>query len=321
MTLIIALLAGTFAFAQNANLVVQKVDNGGLVSGNTFRVYVQLTNDNHSLHAVFGDDISGMSIESTAPFYQHQYGGQTSVDVNQMIIDMTPEVAYDSWVTIGAKNGTNNNLWDIGINFDSFNNGNNLTINDGAWFLVPTDGYTLPDANNLILVAQLTTEGTATGTLNIQGWDADLQPWQVRGLTFTTTDAQTFGCTDQSASNFNSIATFDDGSCESAGGSSNGGQSPVQASKEDISWQVFPNPIWEGQFHVQFNQAIDLGKGNMTLDIIDLSGKIVLAMEIDENNIIGGNKLVVSKELPSGVYNVVVRQADFNETQQIVVQK
>jgi hypothetical protein len=321
ITLIIAIFAGTFLFAQNAQVIVEKVDNGGMVPGNTYKVYVQLNSPNHSLHAVFGDDDNSMSIQSTSPFFQHQYGGQTTVDVNAAILDMAPEVAYDSWVTIGASDASNNNLWDIGINFDSFNAGGELAIEDGAWFLVPTDAYTLPSSGQMILVAQLTTEGTASGSLNIQGWDENLEPWQERELAFSTVDAEVFGCTDASASNYDSAATFNNGTCEFDGSSTTPSPSTAQESKDESNWQIFPNPIWEGQFNVQFSKVIDLEKGNMTLDIVDLQGKLVHSVEIDNSGVIGGNKLIVKKDLPAGLYNVTIRQGENSDTQQIVVQK
>ncbi|MCB0762154.1 MAG: T9SS type A sorting domain-containing protein [Flavobacteriales bacterium] len=321
-TFIIAALSASFMSAQDAQLVVQKVDNGNAVPGNTYRVHVLLPSPQHTLHAVFGDDESSMSIQSTQPFYQHQFGGETTLDVNAMALDLAPELAYDSWLTIGAENSSDNNLWEIGIDFNGFNSGDQLGVQDGAWFVVPTDARAMGDQGNLVLVAQLTTEGVATGTLNIQGWDADQTPWQARGLTFTTTDAHTFGCTDQSALNFNNQATFNDGTCEYPASNGNPNQSDVEASKGDQSdWQVFPNPIWENQFNVQFSQVIDLKEGNMTLDIIDMQGKLVHSVEIDDSYVIGGNKIVVQKDLTAGLYTITITQNGSAQSQQLVVQR
>lgn len=322
ITLIVAGLFATTAFANNAQIIVEKVDNGDAVPGNTYKIYVELLDASHSLHAVFGDTQSSMGIQCDAPFYQNPYGGQTSLDVNAQMSSLAPEVAFDSWVTIGAENAENNNLWDVGIDFDSFNDGGSLMIEDGAWFLVPTDAYCLPTTSNLILIAQLTTEGTATGTVNVQGWTADKQAWQERGMTFTTTDAHTFGCTDATATNYNADASYNDGTCEFDDVVETDTTSPTQSTtkpdKDGTSWQVFPNPIWEGQFNIQFSEVIE---GKMTVDILDNSGKLVHAQEIREGDVIGGNKIIITKDLPSGIYNVNVRQGESSTTQQIVVQK
>ncbi|MFT4679162.1 MAG: hypothetical protein ACI9RU_000197 [Litorivivens sp.] len=321
-TFILAAFAVSFAQAQEAQLVVQKVDNGNAVPGNTYRVHVLLPSQSHTLHAVFGDDESGLSIQSTQDFYQHQFGGETSAGINGAAIDMVPELAYDSWLTIGAEDATDNNLWDIGMELSDFNTGGNLAVQDGAWFLVPTDARSLADEGNLILVAQLTTAGVATGSLNIQGWDGNQTPWQKRNLSFTTSNAETFGCIDGDAMNFDADATFNDGSCEFADSDGTPAESEAVASKEEASdWQIFPNPIWEGQFNIQFSKAIELKDGNLTLDIIDMQGKLVHSVEVDESVVIGGNKLIVTKDLNSGIYNVTITQNGVAQTEQIVVQK
>ncbi len=321
-TFILAAFAVSFAQAQDAQLVVQKVDNGNAVPGNTYRVHVLLPSQAHTVHAIFGDDESGLSIQSTQDFYQHQFGGETTVDINGSAISMVPELAYDSWLTIGAEDASENNLWDIGMDMADFNNGGSLSVQDGAWFLLPTDARTLGDQGNLILIAQLTTAGVATGSLNVQGWDGTQTPWQSRNLSFTTSNAETFGCNDSDAMNFNAEATFNDGSCEFAENNGNPTESDVTTSKDEAGdWQIFPNPIWEGQFNIQFANVIELKDGNMTLDITDMQGKLVHSIEVDDSVVIGGNKLVVSKELQAGIYNVTITQNGAAQSQQIVVQK
>jgi len=324
ITLIFASLFVSTGFANNAQIVVEKVDNGDAVPGNTYKIYVELLDVSHTLHAVFGDDQTPLGIQSDAPFYQSPYGGQTSVDVNDQMSALAPEVAYDSWVTIGAENSNNNNLWDVGIDFETFNNGGELAIEDGAWFLVPTDAYCLPTSSNLILIAQLTTEGVASGSVNVQGWTADKQAWQERNMTFVTTNAHTFGCMDETATNYNADATYNNGSCEFDDVTEEDDQAPAQSGvtpdKGDVTWQVFPNPIWEGQFNIQFSDVVE-GKGNMIVDIIDNSGKLVHAQEVNDGDVIGGNKIIVTKDLAAGIYNVNVRRGNQSSTQQIVVQR
>ena len=110
-------------------------------------------------------------------------------------------LAFDSWVTVGAKNSDNNNLWTIGIDYNDFLAGQELTVTDelGLLFL-PTQAAAA--TGNKVLLMQLTTDGTATGVLNLQGRDGEggAAP---NDLTFNTENAQVFGCTDASAANFN----------------------------------------------------------------------------------------------------------------------
>ncbi len=184
------------ASASNVELVVEAVDNGGQVEGNTYRVYAVLPSAEHSLHAVFADGEHVLNVATTSDFYQHQYGSFSSLDVNNQIVALEGSLAYDSWVTIGATNSTNNNLWTVGVDYNNFLGGSELTVTDGAWFVVPTDVQAATEAGNRVLLMQLTTDGTATGILNLQGWDADGAAWRAYDLTFSSTDAQVFGCTD-----------------------------------------------------------------------------------------------------------------------------
>ena len=50
-----AVLFGFSAAASNVQLIVQAVDNGDAVPGNTYRVYAELPSNQHSLHAIFAD--------------------------------------------------------------------------------------------------------------------------------------------------------------------------------------------------------------------------------------------------------------------------
>lgn len=318
------LIGASFSFASNVEIVVEKVDNGGLVEGNTYRVYAVLTQPQHSIHAIFGEAGDFLSVESTGAFYQHPLGGYSSTEVNQNIVNMEPALAFDTWVTIGAENSVANNLWTIGIEFGDFENGGGISADNGAWFLVPTDVRTLPDANAMILLMQLTTTGTATGTLNFQGWDQEGMPWQERGLTFTTTEAHVFGCMQQGATNFNGAATYDDGSCAVSETPAVTPQ-PTQTSNGTAAsgkldgLLIFPNPIWEGQFNLQFADRIELVNENLLVEIFDGAGKKVYGSEFGNEAIVGGNRIVIKHDLAAGTYTVSTRTSTMSMSAQIVV--
>jgi hypothetical protein len=323
----VALIASVFASmsvaAQNVQLVVEQVDNQALVPGNTYRVYAQLPSAEYSLHAVFGDSESSLIIESTAPFYQHSYGGNTAMNVNAAVLGIAPELAYDSWITIGKDHGNNNNLWDAGITYNSFADGNALLIQDGAWFLLPTDPQTKEGQNNLILIAQLTTTGIASGVINMQGWDGENKPWRLRGLTFSTSNAQVLGCTDVNAENYNANATYNDGSCQVAEGGNNSSAPVAEAPalEDETKWTIFPNPVFEGIINIQFDQVLDAKAGNVLVNIYDMAGKMVFGKEINEGNVVGGNRIILNTDLAAGSYQVNVIHAGVSSAQMIVVQR
>lgn len=313
-----AVLFGFSAAASNVQLVVQAVDNGDAVPGNTYRVYAELPSNQHSLHAIFADGEHLLNVTSTGSFYQNQLGGATSYDINDAIIGMDESLAFDSWVTVGAENSTNNNLWNIGIDFASFNNGGAIEVVDGAWFVVPTDVRAAADARNLVLLMQITTDGTATGTLNMQGWTPDGETWRDYDVTFTTDDAQVFGCTNPDASNYNMEASYENGSCEFA--TDNGPMADL-FDLEDSNWNVFPNPVFEGHFSIQFDKEVNLGSENIIVEVTDMSGKTAISQEVTSGDVIGGNRIMVKHGLAAGAYTLSVTHKDFSAAQNLIVKK
>jgi hypothetical protein len=312
-TMTAALLMGFGATASNVELVVEAVDNNGTVPGNTYRVYAVLPTAQHSLHAVFAAEDHVLNVATTGTFFQHQYGSYSSLDINESIVSLEPGLAYDSWVTVGAKNSDDNNLWTIGIDYNEFLAGQELTVTDGAWFVVPTDVQAAAATGNKVLLMQLTTDGTATGVLNLQGRDGEGGTWRTHDLTFNTENAQVFGCTDASAANFNSDATYNDGTCE---GEASKGLSGIAA---DTQWSIFPNPVFESTFSVKFDKDIVLGEENILVEASDLSGKVVFTQEYTQGDVVGGNRILVKHNLAAGTYNLSAKHVDFSSAQTFVV--
>jgi hypothetical protein len=316
----LALSVFTFAHvaAADVQLIVQKVENGGLVPGNTYRLYAQLPGDDYSLHAVWGDTQHPLMIESTAPFYQHPLGQYSSNGIHQNIIDIAPEIAFDSFITLGYADSEANSLWDIGVDFSSFDEGGEILTNNGAWFLLPENEKCSPaNGSNLILLGQFTTQGIASGTLNLQGWSANKQTWNALGLKFATTDAKTFGCTDANASNFNPNANFNDGSCitEASEGVLN-----TQELAASQTWSVFPNPVRDNLVHIQFSKGFVISS-NAVLEIYDMSGKRLAQHVLSNGSWTASNRLTVNQQLAGGTYKIVINDGNKSESQTLIVAK
>ena len=115
MTLMVAPLS-----AQFLRLEVDEIDNEGKVPGKTFRVYAVFENEGDILDAVYGEASALLSITSTKPFYQHPKGGALSTDIQRYDLSVNPELAYDSWVTIGSEDNYMNALSGFIMEFGEF---------------------------------------------------------------------------------------------------------------------------------------------------------------------------------------------------------
>ena len=96
------------------------------------------------LDAVAGTGAQSKMLACSGDFYQNAYGGPTSQDVNPAFYNIEPNLEWDSRVTIGAVDSTGNPfpenaLQDIGIDWADFENGGDMTTDDGVWWVLPTD--------------------------------------------------------------------------------------------------------------------------------------------------------------------------------------
>lgn len=162
------------------------------------RVYAGYDDPNWQLNAVYGSAPDLLSISTSDPlgFYQHPFGGNTSLEINPALFVDFPELQHDSWVTIGREDMTDNEMLHIGIDYAPWNSGGSLEADDGAWFAVPINfTHMFPDANGQVLIAQLTvTLGeTIQGTVHLQGKDDTLAVTEHMDQTFFIDTGETPG--------------------------------------------------------------------------------------------------------------------------------
>jgi len=119
----------------------------GLINGSvdswTTDLYV-VVGDGARIDVVAGTGTQSKVLTSSGSLYQDPYGGPTSAQVNPAFYDQFPDLEWDSRVTIGAIDVTGspfpeNALQNLGIDWTNFENGGDLIVNDGAWFVLPTD--------------------------------------------------------------------------------------------------------------------------------------------------------------------------------------
>ena len=163
-------LQNTEANAQFVRIDVEEIDNGGIVPGKTFRVFAVFENSGDILDAVYGEASAPLKIASTKPFYQHPKGGPLSTDIQRYDMSVNPELAFDSWVTIGSEDNYNNSLSGFIMEFGTFEtSGGEISTDNGAWFVTPDKRQSMAPKSKRILLMQLTTEGKIDGFINLHG--------------------------------------------------------------------------------------------------------------------------------------------------------
>ena len=155
--------------AQFKGLVVEEIDNKGLVPGKTYRVYAQMEAEGDVVDAIFGDGEDFLEVKSTAPFFQHERGGNSANELQRADVQSIDGLAYDSWVTIGYEDNYMNALTAFLMDFSEFETGEKLYTNNGAWFVTPDMRQAAAGPDGRLLIMQLTTEGDITGRINLHG--------------------------------------------------------------------------------------------------------------------------------------------------------
>lgn len=142
----------------------------------TTRVYLEVP-ENWEVQFIYGILDTPWSLNSpNGGFYQHPFGGPTSLDIDPDLYASTPTLQYDSWVTIGAPDQTNNQMYlvpDESIFATFENGGSGFTVDSaiGGGIYVTTFGQTpqnYPDANGRILIGQFTNSGSFSYCINVQ---------------------------------------------------------------------------------------------------------------------------------------------------------
>ena len=173
----------------------------------TIRVWAELPSG-WRLDAVAGNDANPMSIEVMGgSFYQDAFGGPTSFDINAVLFSLQPSLEWDTFLTIGALTVADNELSQIGMEWDDFESGNPLAINNGSIFVVPTapqgelQAFTdsCGQTSSGVLIGQFTLLGEGASlmcSVLLQGKDESGAVWQQPIAIDASTDCNSDGILD-----------------------------------------------------------------------------------------------------------------------------
>ena len=138
----------------------------------TYRVWAEFSDPTEQLVAVYGFDSVPMSFNTTTTFYQNMLGGALAAGYNPALLSVDSLLEFDSWLTVGGEDNSAD-VSSIGLDFAAFEgSGGSIVaddINGGSVFIYPDlEPAAFPDANGQVLIAQLTTDGEVSLTVNLQ---------------------------------------------------------------------------------------------------------------------------------------------------------
>ncbi|MDE0978602.1 MAG: hypothetical protein OSA78_01290, partial [Flavobacteriales bacterium] len=161
------------------------IDEMGMTDeGMRYRMYVNMPSANDVLSAVAGDAVNETRIESTQSFYKSMLNmNVTPNSLNPAFYTLFPELAYDSWVTIGISESANLDSGEASVDLatssdwqTAFLAGNDIVMNSiygDSWFVpwnelggLAINGIAGDDTR--VLVGQFTTHGVLSGQLYVQ---------------------------------------------------------------------------------------------------------------------------------------------------------
>ena len=207
-------------------------EDGDLAGMTTYRFYVTTVAEDDFVSAVYGNDLDTLTLAADSGWYQHPFGSHLAQNNDPAFFETFPELAYDSWVTIGVDGPTvagENLVNAVGAPgaegwVAEFESGEAIVMDDavgGSWFILNGGANGIAGAEMRVLVAQVTTAGTLDGQLNVQVFEggdndnASLHTFTFEGTVWTNAPVfqNACGCMDAEAYNYDATAEYEDGSC------------------------------------------------------------------------------------------------------------
>ena len=204
----------------------------------TYRFYVNMADATDQFSAVFGNNETPLDISVPDGAFSSSFNASWSAaGINPAFLPFFPDMADDTYATIGltgpaASSGVADAAdpslvedADQAISpFFTIDGSTQLlsnTLTGSSYYVLNTAGNSYPDADLRVLVMQITTTGSVSGTMNYQVFPLGVGADQLQiTVDFDGTgefgggsEAPACGCTDESACNYDSDAMYDDGSC------------------------------------------------------------------------------------------------------------
>ena len=183
--------------------LVASHEDGDLAGMRTYRIYLDVANATDQVTSFTGNDEFALALSTTTSFYQNALGGATPNDISSGALALVPELAFDSYISVGLTGEPEGQEGSVelipGSWVDEFEAGQSFIINDGVgsgWYIVPPVAVNgLGGVDQRVLVAQLTTDGDISGQFRTQIFPEGDQVNDIRAdLAFSIN--HTLSCTD-----------------------------------------------------------------------------------------------------------------------------
>ena len=87
-------------YGLDVEAVLEHTD-GALSGMTTYRLYLTVPSGSDQVTSFTGNDEFPLSLTTSTSFYQNALGGATPSDITSGALALVPELAYDSWVSVG----------------------------------------------------------------------------------------------------------------------------------------------------------------------------------------------------------------------------
>lgn len=196
----------------------------------TYRLYLEVTDNDDRITGVFGIDENPLLLSGTAPLWNNEVlGAHTANNIDTEYLDVLPSLAYDSWLSdghvpeagAGSASSPIPTAMLIGGVEDWYNQEAEMAFDQpvGGGVVVIDYFSGTPQLPNLRCIGQFTLPADATleGTINVEtirgNGGSTISFERKLGLTFSTDNLAELGCTDPNAENYSPAATLNDGTC------------------------------------------------------------------------------------------------------------
>ena len=159
---------------------------GNTPQGTKYRMYVRTPSATDFVSAVTGNGANPTYIRSSKPFFQSSFTSNPfPTDILPAFIAIVPELAYDSWVTIGVDQVPNAGAGEAAPTavastswVSDFNAGGDVELDSyygDGWFTTVANTNGIAGSDNRVLVGQFTTKGILSGQLYVQVFPGGVQ--------------------------------------------------------------------------------------------------------------------------------------------------